>query len=108
MLVAQVHVGSTPTTPTRWNGGEKNFSPLQHPQPVKHPCGTSKTIGSIVRGFKIGVTKWVRQNTAIHDIWQRNYWERIIRDEMELARLREYLQNNPTQWDLDKLNPAIY
>ncbi len=39
-------------------------------------------------------------------LWQRNYWERVIRDESELMLVREYIQNNPAQWELDKLNPA--
>jgi hypothetical protein len=50
--------------------------------------GTSKTIGSIVRGFKIGVTKWIRQHTDVYDVWQRNFYERIIRNETELNGIR--------------------
>ncbi len=38
-------------------------------------------------------------------LWQRNYWEHIVRNETELNRIREYIQNNPAQWDLDRLNP---
>ncbi|MDD2802244.1 MAG: hypothetical protein PHE96_12380, partial [Methylococcales bacterium] len=53
--------------------------------------------------FKIGVTKWMRSNTAIHDVWQRNYWEHIVRNESELQRIREYIQGNPAQWELDRL-----
>lgn len=37
-------------------------------------------------------------------LWQRNYWERIIRNEIELHAFREYIQNNPAQWHLDSLN----
>jgi hypothetical protein len=43
--------------------------------------GTSKTIGSIIRGFKIGVTKWFRQKSPDFVVWQRNYYERVIRGE---------------------------
>ena len=39
-------------------------------------------------------------------LWQRSYWERVIRDELELTLVRECIQNNPTQWELDGLNPA--
>lgn len=56
--------------------GAKNFSPQQN----ERPRGTTQTIGSIVRGFKIGVTKWFRQNSNIHSVWQRNYYEHIIRN----------------------------
>jgi putative transposase len=83
--------------------GAKNLSPLQS-RPQAHPTGTSKTIGSVVRGFKIGVTKWVRQHTSILDVWQRNYWEHVIRNDSELTEIRQYISNNPMQWDLDSLN----
>ena len=36
-------------------------------------------------------------------LWQRNYWERIVRDEGELQSVRQYIRNNPAQWALDKL-----
>ena len=74
--------------------GAKNFLPLRH--------GTSKTIGSIVRGFKIGVTKWAYQHTPYQKLWQRNYYERIIRDENELNHIREYIIENPLNWQEDK------
>lgn len=79
----------------------KNFSPLRPPQ-----AGTSKTIGSIVRGFKIGVTKWMRTNTDVHEVWQRNYFEHIVRDEASLDRIRLYITSNPEQWADDAENPA--
>ncbi|MDO9081526.1 MAG: transposase [Desulfuromonadales bacterium] len=72
----------------------------------KRPAGTSRTIGSVVRGFKIGVTKWMRQAHPIHAVWQRNYWEHIIREEVELEQIREYIRNNPVRWELDQLYPG--
>lgn len=84
--------------------GAKNFSPLQ---PGQRPCGTSKTIGSVVRGFKIGVTKWMRQNTPHQNVWQRNYFEHIIRDDRELNQIRQYILDNPNKWDLDRNNPNV-
>ncbi len=39
-------------------------------------------------------------------LWQRNYWEHIVRDEPELNRIRQYIRNNPAQWDMDRLNQA--
>ncbi len=39
-------------------------------------------------------------------LWQRNYWEHVIRNESDLNLLRDYIQNNPMQWELDKLHPA--
>lgn len=39
-------------------------------------------------------------------VWQRNYYERVIRDEDELNRLRRYVLDNPVQWEGDEDNPA--
>ena len=92
--------------------GAKNFSPLpptppiSPPTPTERPRGTSKTIGSVVRGFKIGVTKWARQNTDIHIVWQRNYYEHIIRHERALNAIRHYIIENPPRWHLDRENNA--
>lgn len=36
------------------------------------------SLGSIIRGFEIGVTKWFRKNTDIHTVWQRNFHDTII------------------------------
>ncbi|MDO9011936.1 MAG: hypothetical protein Q7U78_09045 [Gallionella sp.] len=75
--------------------GANNHLPLQ----PKH--GTSRTIGSIVRGFKIGVTKWFRANTDVHVVWQHNYYEHIIRDEEAYLKIAEYIQTNPQRWEED-------
>jgi len=40
-------------------------------------------------------------------LWQRNYYEHIIRNEPDLSRIREYIVNNPLQWHLDRENPAV-
>lgn len=93
-------IGDTPI------GRAKNFSPLPDPKFLRRPAGTSKTLGSVIRGFKIGVTKWLRQNTSIQDVWQRNYWEHIVRHDSELTGIREYIHNNPAQWELDTLHSA--
>lgn len=37
-------------------------------------------------------------------MWQRNYWEHIIRNENEYHRISEYIKNNPAKWHNDKLN----
>jgi REP element-mobilizing transposase RayT len=82
--------------------GAKNFSPLRSPL----RAGTSRTIGSVIRGFKIGVTKWMRQNGLIHEVWQRNYYEHIIRNDESLNRIRQYILDNPARWAMDRENPA--
>ena len=60
----------------------------------------------MVRGFKIGVTKWFRVNTTIYRVWQRNYYEHVIRNEASLNRIRQYILDNPARWAFDRENPA--
>lgn len=78
------------------NAEAKDISSLS-----SHPKGTSKTVGSIVRGFKIGVTKWMRQNTLVYHVWQRNYYENIIRNDGAYNTISNYIKNNPANWDSD-------
>ena len=51
-----------------------------------------------------------RVNTAIgtpgRTLWQRDYHDHVIRNERDLDRIREYIHNNPLQWDLDEENPS--
>jgi REP element-mobilizing transposase RayT len=66
-----------------------------------------RSISSIVKGFKIGVTKWYRNNiTQIGDdtkpLWHRNYYENIVRDERAYQNIANYINNNPTKWYEDK------
>src|SRR5471030_1217114 len=83
--------------------GVQNFEPLQPQQPrneFQHII--PRSIGSIVRGYKIGVTKFFRDNTDIYHVWQRNYHEHIIRNEQSYWRISEYIINNPVVWENDK------
>ena len=64
------------------------------------------TIGSIptiIRAYKSAVTYHINhiRHTPGVPVWQRNYWEHIIRDEDDLSRIREYIRNNPAQWETD-------
>lgn len=83
--------------------GVQNVEPLRKQN--KYQQIIPKSIGSIIRGFKIGVTKWFRSNTNIYNVWQRNYYEHIIRNEDGLNRIREYIINNTIQWQFDRENP---
>lgn len=64
--------------------------------------GTSQTVGAIIRGFKSAVTSWARKNTKHWDIWQRNYYEHIIRNEKSYHEISEYVENNPILWIQDR------
>lgn len=60
-----------------------------------------RSVASIVKGFKIGVTKWCRNNTKINTVWQRNYYEHIIRNEPSYHTITRYIINNPEKWNDD-------
>ena len=60
------------------------------------------SIGSIVKGFKIGVTKWARKNSDIITVWQRNYHEHIIKNQISYHNISSYIVNNPQKWQDDK------
>jgi putative transposase len=72
------------------------------------PTVTSGSIGAIIGQFKSIVTKRINQirNTPGHPVWQRNYYEHVIRDDNDLNRIREYIINNPAQWAEDEENPV--
>lgn len=69
------------------------------------PTIQKNSIGSIIGQFKSVTTKRIHKNGLTNFKWQRNYYEHVIRNEKELNSLREYIQNNPIKWALDKKNP---
>ena len=70
-------------------------------------ASSAPTLGHILRAFKsisaIAVNRLLGRSGR--SLWQRNYYEHIVRNENELARIREYIANNPAQWALDRENP---
>ena len=66
----------------------------------------SNSIGAIIGQFKSIVTKDVRKMGFRYFKWQRNYYEHVIRNEDKLNRTREYVLNNPLQWQFDRENPG--
>ena len=88
------------------NVGANSYSPLQGNECIKNKLiSTSRTIGAIVRGFKGSVTKRINElrNTRGSPVWQRNYYEHILRNEMDLYCTRNYIKNNAFKWELDDL-----
>ena len=74
---------------------ECNINGNDLPQRMKSP---SKTVGAIVRGFKGAVSRQLG-----YSIWQRNYYEHIIRTDASYRHISNYIENNPTKWQSDKL-----
>jgi REP element-mobilizing transposase RayT len=67
------------------------------------------SLPTIVGSFKSAATKRINivRNAPGTSVWQRNYYEHIVRDETSLQRLRQYIYNNPLSWQQDQLHPDI-
>ncbi|MGO9619886.1 MAG: transposase [Desulfobaccales bacterium] len=60
------------------------------------PC----SVGAIVGQFKSQATKRINSSgrISIEHLWQRNYYEHVVRDEDDLNRIRQYIEDNPASW----------
>jgi putative transposase len=58
----------------------------------------AKSLATIVNGFKGAITRKCRQEQRVHDVWQRGYYERVIRNEQEYAHFSDYIHGNPARW----------
>lgn len=91
----------------------KTIGQAQGPAPTGNITGNTGalSLGDIVHRFKTMTTKrytdGVKQSgwpLFAGKLWQRNYWEHVVRNEMELNRIRKYIHKNPPQWESDRLN----
>lgn len=88
------------------SSGEHAGSPLHHVTPP------STNLSKIIQWFKTMTTNayirgikdqgWPAFNRRL---WQRNYYEHIVRNDDDLTNIREYIQANPLKWELDQLHP---
>ncbi len=67
----------------------------------------SQTLGAIMRGFKAASALKINiiRNTPRKPVWQRNYYDHIIRNDLYLSEKRKYIKDNPLKWDIDEDNP---
>jgi len=72
------------------------------------PTTTRHGLPEIVRQFKTFSARRINElrGTPGLPVWQRNYYEHIIRNEESLHRIRAYIANNPLKWALDRENPV--
>ncbi len=69
------------------------------------------TLGDIVGTFKsITTVKYIEWQRSVYGcsrprLWQRNYWEHVVRNDADLDRVRKYIINNPVEWEADEENP---
>jgi putative transposase len=86
-----------------------NASPLRHPNVSPIPPNGTKpgSIAAIIQNFKSITTRRINQiqNNMGRTLWQRNYYEHIIRDNTALQNIQDYIRNNPQSWQQDRLHP---
>ncbi len=88
-------------------------APCGRPAPKQAPGPAAIfSLPDIVHRFKSYTTNAARRlfvdddGTPLRRLWQRNYYEHVIRNDESLRRIREYIQNNPLRWHLDRENPG--
>ncbi len=79
---------------------------------LESPESPPLNLSAIIGAFKSEVTSqyckgvrtlgWRRYEGRF---WQRGFWDRVIRNDIEYERIREYIRSNPIRWELDRLNP---
>jgi putative transposase len=74
--------------------------PATPPPDSGQPVCAARSLGAIVGSFKSAVTKRINAecNTPGAVVWQRNYFETIVRDQQHLASARNYIRANPLKW----------
>ena len=82
--------------------GEQMLRPYT---PTDRPSGTSpNSLGAIIQNFKSVTARKINKTESAHSgsVWQRNYYEHVIRDERSLDEIREYIAGNPWNWSRDE------
>lgn len=112
-----VELGEYVVMPNHFHGivvihDDRRDTPRGYPDPCGYPAPTRVALGDIVGAYKsLCINAWLKViktedlNTRAK-FWQDNYYEHIIRNEDESDRIRQYIANNPLQWELDRENPA--
>lgn len=100
---AQAAAARIDKAPLAADAGDKNRAGLK-PAPTK-----GHALPEIVRAFKTFSSRRINEarNTPGGPVWQRNYYERIIRDDRELHAIREYIRYNPLKWEEDDENSNV-
>jgi REP element-mobilizing transposase RayT len=93
------------------NGGTMDSRGTARRAPTAERFGkpVAGSIPTIIRSFKSAVTKRINdsRNTSGMPVWQRNYYEHIIRNDESLNHIRQYIADNPANWETDNENPNM-
>jgi REP element-mobilizing transposase RayT len=80
--------------------GSSRTAPTRNTQRIK-------PLSRLIGAFKTVSTKQINliRKTPARKLWQRNYYEHIIRNEKQLNHIRRYIAENPANWQTDQENP---
>jgi len=93
--------------------GAHHDAPLHHDAPVykraihESPLRKRSLLSQIIGYFKMNSAKLIHQINPNIPVWQRNYYEHIIRNENELNAIRQYIIDNLKNWEKDENNPNL-
>ena len=78
----------------------------ESPLPMTQRQRRTMTLSKIIGRFKMLTAKEINlmYKTTSQPVWQRNYYEHIIRNDKDLNNIRDYIINNPMQWHMDEEN----
>ena len=88
------------------DGASRRLAPTGGGREITVAAGS---LGAIVGGYKSVVARRINdlRGMAGAPVWQRNYYERIVRSERELAAIRRYIRQNPANWAGDSENRTV-
>ena len=84
------------STPTQEVSGESQ-SPIEPPP----------SLARVINGYKSVSAKLINRHRGCvgEKVWQRSFYDHVVRDQWDLDAIREYINNNPLKWSLDEENP---
>lgn len=105
IVVLNSHGGARAVDP----GGQIIGESLDGPNTAAFPSlagviGAFKSATTVLYARGVKQRHWLRFRRRL---WQRNYYEHIVRGEESLQRIRQYIAENPLQWELDRENPDV-
>jgi putative transposase len=68
---------------------------------------TTGSLSTIIRSFKSAVTRRAGRSLNSGNLWQRNYYEHILRNQTDYERVASYIWDNPANWEQDNENPPF-
>lgn len=104
MIVRDILVGTDPRVRPKNKGKPVGADPRVRP-------ANKSTLSDFIKWFKTMTTNHYIRNVKVENwkpfdkkLWQRSFYDRIIRNEKELNNIREYIMNNPLKWEWEKGN----